>query len=145
MTTFAPLPADPEERAEAIRRASGLQSNYAAAQADHDNARRARRRTTWPAERQRLMQAWLKAKAAYEAEGLPFVLPDPPQESCPRWWLAQDDSPRFVVPIPTTPTTPQTAPGRDSLGRPYGDPPEAPEAAFARAAKAKRGLLGGWR
>lgn len=34
----------------------------------------------------------------------------------------------------------------DSLGRPYaGEPLEAPEAAFARAAKAKRSLLGGWR
>lgn len=143
MNTFAPLPADPEVRAAAIRRASDLQSTYAAAQADHDNSRRAKRRTLWPAERQRLMQAWTAAKAAREAEGVPFVLPDPPSESCPDWWLAQDDSPRHVVPIPTTPTAPQTAPGRDSLGRSYGKVEPTPEMIFAAAAKAegKRGLL----
>ncbi len=141
MNTFAPLPADPEERAAAIRRASDLQSTYAAAQADHDNSRRARRRATWPAERQQLMQAWLKAKAAREAEGVPFVLPDPPSESCPEWWLAQDDSPRHVVPIPATPTAPQTAPGRDSLGRPFGKAEPTPEDVF-KAAEGKRGF---WR
>lgn len=145
MNAFARLPADPEERAAAIRRASSLQNTYAAAQADHDNSRRARRRATWPPERQRLMQAWMAAKAAREAEGIPFVLPDPPQESCPDWWLAADDSPRFIVPIPTTPTTPQTAPGRDSLGRPYATKllptPEQVYAAAAAKAEGKRGLL----
>ena len=87
------------------------------------------------------MQAWLKARAAREAKGLPFVLPDPPSESCPEWWLAQDDSPRYVVPIPTTPTTPQTAPGRYSLGRPFGKAEPTPEEAF-KAAEGKRGF---WR
>lgn len=38
---------------------------------------------TWPPERQRLMKAWLKAKAAHEAEGLPFVMGDPPPRVLP--------------------------------------------------------------
>ncbi len=88
------------------------------------------------------MQAWVAAKAAHEAQGLPFILPDPPPEGCPDWWLAADDSPRHIVPVSSLPEGPQTAPERDSLGRPFAGKAEPTPVETFKAAEGKRG---GWR